>query len=130
MPKIEVRRTLVKSAPELWADLEAGRLSDALGEVTMHPEEHERRLAWEGEGLRGTAVLEPSGWGTQVTLTAEVQEVEEAVARAGLWSRLRTRRPLPSTDSPLAPAHAGLEDRLRTLLDDLGMAHRRPYVGQ
>lgn len=162
MATIEVTRTLVKSAPELWADLESGRLSEALGDVTTHPEEHERRLAWEGDGMRGTAVLEPSGWGTQVTLTAEVAEtvteMEEAVARAGLWSRLRARRTRPTGDDPSpgepsradaapagtsggspagssGPSPAGssdtsLEDRLRNLLDDLGMAHRRPYVGQ
>lgn len=125
-------RTLVKSVPELWSDLESGRLSEVLGEVTTHPEEHERRLAWEGEGVRGTAVLEPSGWGTQVTLTAEVveavTEIEEAVARAGIWSRLRTRR--PPDPAPDAEGDAELEERLRHLLDDLGMAHRRPYVGQ
>jgi hypothetical protein len=120
MVTIEVSRKLVKSAPELWADLEGGRLSEALGDVTTRPDEHERRLAWKAEGMRGTAVLEPSGWGTQVTLTAEV---EEAVARDGLWARFRTRRPQPSP-------HDGLEDRLRHLLDELGMAHRRPYAGQ
>jgi hypothetical protein len=133
MATIEVTRTLVKSAPELWADLESGRLSDALGEVTTHPEEHERRLAWEGDGMRGTAVLEPSGWGTQVTLTAEVvetvTEMEQVVATAGLWHRLRARsRATPP--GPDGPADTSLEERLRNLLDDLGMAHRRPYAGQ
>jgi hypothetical protein len=118
MPTIEVSRKLVKSPPELWADLEGGRLSEAVGEVTTRATEPERRLAWEAEGVHGTAVLEPSGWSTRVTITAEI---EQAVAQDGIWSRLRARRPEPSP-------HDGLEDRLHELLDHLGMAHRRPFA--
>lgn len=118
MATVEVSRTLVKSPPELWADLEGGRLSAAVGEVTLRPEEQERRLAWEGDGVRGTAVLEPSGWGTQVTLTAETEEV---VAELGLWARMRGETPPPSR-------HEDLEIRLTALLDDLGMAHRKPFT--
>jgi hypothetical protein len=114
---IEVSRTLVKSPPELWAELEGDRLSQAVGEVSVRPTEHERELAWEAAGARGTAVLEPSGWGTKVTLTAEV---EEAVANLGLWARIRGDRIPP-------PRGEDLQRKLAALLDDLGTAHRKPY---
>ena len=118
MAAVEVSRTLVKSPPELWSDLEGERLSEAIGDVTVRATEPERALAWEGDGARGTAVLEPSGWGTKVTLTAEV---EDAAARIGLWARLRGEEP------PQA-GHPDLEQRLNALLDDLGSAHRKPFT--
>ncbi len=118
MPEVEVSRTLVKSPPELWSDLEGERLSEAVGEVTVRATEPERALAWEADGARGTAVLEPSGWGTKVTLTAEV---EEAAAHLGLWARMRGERPAPAR-------HGDIEERLTALLDDLGSAHRKPFA--
>ncbi len=118
MGRIEVSRTLVKSPPELWAELEGDGLARAVGEVTVRPTDHERKLSWEGWGARGTAVLEIAGWGTKVTLTAEL---EEEVAELGLLARLRGRRPRP-------PDGRELERRLARLLEDLGAAHRRPFI--
>jgi hypothetical protein len=118
MPSIEVSRTLVKSPPELWAELEGDRLADAVGAVTVRPTEHERELVWEAEGARGTARLEPSSWGTRVTLTAEI---EEAVAHVGVWARLRGRQPDP-------PAHPEIEARLGEVLDRLGSDHKKPFA--
>jgi hypothetical protein len=78
---VEITRTLVKSPPELWSELQGERLADAVqGEITKSSEE-ERRLHWSGSGATGTVQLEPSSWGTKVTLTAEV---EESVATLGL----------------------------------------------
>ena len=119
MPSVEVSRTLVKSPPGLWAELEGERLNAAVGEVEIEPTEPERELTWKGNGASGTARLEPSSWGTKVTLTAEV---EEQVARLGLWSRFRGARPEP-------PSNGDLEERLEGLLDALGSAHRKPFSG-
>ena len=116
MPRFEVSRTLVKSPPELWAELGPDCLEKALGQVSVQETEPERSLSFHGQGVRGTAVLEPAGWGTKVTLTAET---EDAVARQGIWARLAS----PPADSP----HDGLEQRLEEVLDDLGSAHRRPF---
>jgi hypothetical protein len=116
---IEVSRTLVKSPPELWAELEGDRLSQAVGKVTVRPTEHERKLAWEAAGARGTALLEPAEWGTKVTLTAEL---EDAVARRGTW------RPKRAADRLGAQQRADVERRLSELLDDLGSAHRKPFT--
>ena len=118
MPSVEVSRTLVKSPPELWAELEGDRLADAVGAVTVRPTEHERELAWEAEGARGTARLEPSSWGTRVTLTAEIEEV---VARQGRWWQRRSRAPDP-------PPHPDLETRLGEVLDRLGSDHKKPFA--
>jgi hypothetical protein len=116
----EVSRTLVKSPPELWAELEGERLRDALGEAVVKTTDPERELAWEANGAAGIARLEPSSWGTKVTLTAWV---EEQVADAGFWGRLRKRK------TP-QPHHEDLEKRLNGLLDDLGSAHKKPFVRQ
>jgi len=119
MASYEVSRTLVKSPPELWAELEGERLKQAMGEVKVKTTEPERELRWEGAGASGKARLEPSSWGTKVTLTATV---EEQVADAGFWARFR-RRPVAEP-----PTVEGLEQRLTGLLDNLGSAHRKPFV--
>jgi hypothetical protein len=119
MTSYEVSRTLVKSPPELWAELEGERLRSVVGDVKIKTAEPERELAWEADGAAGLARLEPSSWGTKVTLTAWV---EEQVASQGLWSRITRRR------RPEAAPIDDMEDRLRGLLDDLGSAHRKPFV--
>lgn len=72
MPTVEVSRKLIKSADEIWADLQAGRLGEFFDDVVIEPTEELRELAWEAKGVRGTVVLEDAGFGTKVTLTAEV----------------------------------------------------------
>ncbi|MEA2427845.1 MAG: hypothetical protein QOF37_1473 [Thermoleophilaceae bacterium] len=125
MATYEVSRTLVKSPPELWAELEGDRLGAAVGARNVRATEPERELAWEADGAAGLARLEPSSWGTKVTLTAWVQETEAEVARNGLWGRL-FKRP---ADAPAPPAEPNdLEAKLNGLLDDLGSAHKKPFT--
>jgi hypothetical protein len=80
MPEPRAQRTLVKSPPELWAevsDLEAlARHLGEFGEIRITRLEPETTVAWEGDRARGTVELEPSGWGTKVTLTAELSAAE------------------------------------------------------
>ena len=70
----QAQRTLVKSAPELWAELSdaesLGRHLGAFGEIRITRLEPETTVAWEGDRTRGTVEIEPSGWGTRVCLTA------------------------------------------------------------
>ncbi len=70
----QASRTLVKSAPELWAECsDAASLAKHLGgfgEIRITKLEPETAVAWEGDAARGTVRLEPSGWGTRVVLTA------------------------------------------------------------
>jgi hypothetical protein len=72
---MEVQRTLVKSPPELWAevsDVEAlTRHLSAFGEITITRVEPESTVAWEGEHASGIVELSASAWGTKVKLSAE-----------------------------------------------------------
>jgi hypothetical protein len=43
------------------------------GEIRITRLQPETTVAWEGEHASGTVEIEPSGWGTKVTLTAETQ---------------------------------------------------------
>jgi hypothetical protein len=80
------QRTLVKSPPELWAEVsEQGTLAnrlEAFGEVRITRLEPETSVAWEGNDIRGTVELEPAGWGTIVTLRA-APVVEQSAAEPG-----------------------------------------------
>jgi hypothetical protein len=84
MPDLTAKRTLVKSPPELWSELsEVERLArhlGAFGEIKITKLEPEHTVAWEGESASGTVSIEPSGWGTRVTLTAQLGDGEEAPA--------------------------------------------------
>jgi hypothetical protein len=112
MPPVEAKRTLVKSPPELWAELsDAAALARHLGEfgeIRITRTQPESVVEWEGDLASGSVQIEPSGWGTKVTLTAEpaltepepVPDAEpepEPVAieppRHGFWARLFRRRP-------------------------------------
>jgi hypothetical protein len=119
MPDVEISRTLVKSPPELWAELERERLGEAVGATKIHAAEPERELAWEAPHGSGSARLEPTSWGTKVTLSADL---ERQVARHGLFARIRGR------PAPQVPTPEELERRLERLLDDLGQAHRKPFT--
>src|SRR5918911_1423217 len=85
MPDLTAKRTLVKSPPELWEELSEveglAKHLGAFGEIKITKLEPEHTVAWEGEHASGTVSIEPSGWGTKVTLHAELpQEPEEPAA--------------------------------------------------
>ena len=84
MRELQASRTLVKSAPELWEVCsDPDRLSrhlQAFGEIRITRVEPQSTVAWEGERVSGTVQIEPSGWGTRVTLTAQAQTVLARVA--------------------------------------------------
>ncbi len=130
MPAIQASRRLVKSPPELWAEVsDAASLARHLGEVgeiTITRLEPETTVAWEGERASGTVELAPAGWGTSVTLTAEpVGEATapeepaapeqpaapepEAVAPAAS-EPLATAEPDPAPEPPAEPEATGIEE--------------------
>jgi hypothetical protein len=59
----------------------------AFGEIKITKLEPEHTVAWEGEHASGTVSIEPSGWGTKVTLHAELPDE-------------RRRRPEPVAAGP------------------------------
>jgi hypothetical protein len=79
----EVQRTLVKSPPELWAELSSpdrlGHHLGEVGEIRVTTVEPECKVEWETDGAKGVVELEQSGWGTKVTLslTRELPEIED-----------------------------------------------------
>ena len=136
---LEAKRTLVKSAPELWAEIsDPGGLARhlaAFGSIRITQAKPDALVVWEGERATGTVRLEPSGFGTRVTLFAETAPAEAAApepapARPGLWARL-FRRPAEPTPDPSGGATAAGDDKalrvLTDMLDALGKAHHRPF---
>src|SRR5215211_5879880 len=122
---MEAKRTLVKSPPELWAELSdmsaLARHLGEFGEIRITRTEPETVVEWEGDLASGSVRLEPSGWGTKVTLTAlpvmvdtpppeqaPAPELEPEEARPGFWARLFRRRalerPAPAAPPPPPPA--------------------------
>jgi len=82
MVSSEVQRTLVKSPPELWAELSdpaaLARHLGALGEIRITRTEPERTVEWEAENVTGSVSIQPSGWGTKVTLKVSREIVDAA----------------------------------------------------
>lgn len=74
MEQSTVQRKLVKSPPELWAEVSSegalGRHLAPFGEIRITRTQPETTVAWEGDRASGTVELEPAGWGTKVILTA------------------------------------------------------------
>ena len=103
MGAVETRRTVVKSVPELWAELsEVGLLAPMLGhfgEIRITRAVPEATIEWESDVASGWIELEPSGFGTRVRLTAELAAPAAAAGgvastpRRGLLARLLRRRP-------------------------------------
>jgi hypothetical protein len=104
MSELTTKRTLVKSPPELWAevsDLEAlAKHLGEFGEIKITRLEPETTVVWEGDRIRGTVQLEPSGWGTKVTLTAELAEIEEAPEPLPEPVAIEEPPPLPIQETP------------------------------
>ncbi len=86
MTSLQASRTLVKSPPELWAELSEleslARHLGEFGEIRITQVDPESRVEWEADRASGTVRLEPSGWGTRVVLTVDTPEpvVPEPVA--------------------------------------------------
>jgi hypothetical protein len=133
---LEAKRTLVKSGPELWAEVsDPGALARHLtpfGSVRIVRTKPETLVAWEGEKAAGEVALAESGFGTKVTMTAAIAgtepppapepepepapepEPEPEPAKVGFWARMLGRRkaepvaaaPPPPAEPEPAPAPA------------------------
>jgi len=106
MPDLTAKRTLVKSPPELWEELSEveglAKHFGAFGEIKITKLEPEHTVAWEGEHASGTVSIEPSGWGTKVTLHAELPELEEAPVAEEPEPEPVAEEPEPVTEEPMA----------------------------
>src|SRR6476620_10583731 len=101
MPDLTAKRTLVKSPPELWEELSEveglAKHLGAFGEIKITKLEPEHTVAWEGEHASGTVSIEPSGWGTKVTLHAELPEDEAPKAEEPM-----EKEPVADAEEPAA----------------------------
>lgn len=74
MDELHAQRRLVKSTPELWAEVSdeeaLARHLEPFGQIRITRRDPERTVAWEGDRASGTVELDPTGWGTRVTVTA------------------------------------------------------------
>lgn len=77
MANVEVSRTLVKSPPEVWAELgRDGRLAELIGDESLQVTVAEELavLEWQAASSSGRIEIHASGWGTKVSLVADVAE--------------------------------------------------------
>jgi hypothetical protein len=123
MDEQRAQRTLVKSPPELWAEISdvdaLARHLGEFGEISITRTEPETAVAWEGDRARGTVELEPAGWGTKVTLTAvplgrlaaaaEPVGAEPDVAEPESDEAAEPERPEPAPQRAAADAEADPE---------------------
>ncbi len=74
MDELHAQRRLLKSPPELWAEVSdeeaLARHLGPFGQIRITRREPERTVAWEGDRASGTVELDPTGWGTRVTVRA------------------------------------------------------------
>jgi hypothetical protein len=108
----EVQRTLVKSPPELWAELSdpaaLARHLGELGEIRIVRTEPERVVEWAAENTTGTVSIKPSGWGTKVTLTVNRETAESTPAPA------QAPAPAPEASAALESPPADAADEPET----------------
>ena len=81
---LEAKRTLVKSIPELWADVSdpdcLARHLGAFEAIRITDVQPEQRVVWEGEHGAGEVQLESAGFGTRVRLVARRHLARPATA--------------------------------------------------
>jgi hypothetical protein len=142
-----VKRTLVKSGPELWAEVSdpelLGEHFAAFGEIRITRTADASLVEWEGERAAGRLALAPSGFGTRVEIAAEPAERElppppapepEPAPKVGFFKRLFGRAPEPPPPPPAPPPvviPAMPEDEvvavMTATLDALGSARHWPF---
>lgn len=110
----EVQRTLVKSPPELWAELSSpeslAKHLGELGDIRITAVEPESKVEWEADAATGVVELKQSGWGTKVTLSltrpmpqaeAEIEPTGEVVSAVEAETKPDSET---ATDAAVEPA--------------------------
>ena len=114
MPDLTAKRTLVKSPPELWEELSEveglAKHLGAFGEIKITKLEPEHTVAWEGEHASGTVSIEPSGWGTKVTLHAELPEEAAPDAKEQPAEEPVAEEPIAVAEEPIAVAEEAVAE--------------------
>jgi hypothetical protein len=119
----EVQRTLVKSPPELWAELSdpaaLARHLGELGEIQIVRTEPERTVEWAAENTTGVVSIKPSGWGTKVTLSVTRTLSGPQPEDLGAPAASTSEESQPLTDPPLeATAERDPEPEVQAAVKD------------
>jgi hypothetical protein len=111
MVSTEMKRTIVKSPPELWEQVSDQetlmRHLGEFGEIRITRSEPEKIVEWETDQARGKVQMKPSGWGTQVLLSVTRELPEQPPSResqAPVTSDQATEPPTPILAEELEPA--------------------------
>jgi hypothetical protein len=106
MEQSTAQRRLVKSPPELWAEVSSEdtlrRHFAEFGEIRITRVDPETTVAWEGDRASGTVELAPAGWGTKVVLTA-TPLAQPAVPRPAAAAPEPAPERMPPPQAPVAP---------------------------
>jgi hypothetical protein len=119
----EVQRTLVKSPPELWAELSdpvaLARHLGELGEIRIVRTEPERKVEWSAQNITGTVSIQASGWGTKVTLSVTQEILEPAAVPESLPEADAQPESPPEADArpPESPVEGETEAEPAPLLE-------------
>ena len=109
MVSTEVQRTLVKSPPELWAELSdvesLSRYLGDLGEIRITRIRPESEVQWEGARTTGTVLINPTGWGTRVKLSV-TQSPSPATAAGRALAVTHPPADAPGDEAALAQPQA------------------------
>lgn len=134
MVSSEVQRKLVKSAPELWAQLSdptaLARHLGALGEIRITKTMPEQSVEWEAEAAQGRVDLEQSGWGTKVTLTIRRELAQPPAAVACEASDRREKQDPPLDGAAEPEPRLGLLARILRRRPGRRTRADRPAAGQ
>ncbi len=108
MQQSTAQRKLVKSPPELWAEVSSedalGRHLASFGEIRITRVEPETTVAWEGDRASGTVELEASEWGTKVILSAMPAQEQEDSEPTPVQSVQSSCTPPPHAEPAVSPA--------------------------
>jgi hypothetical protein len=135
MEQSTAQRRLVKSPPELWAEVSSedalGRRLAPFGEIRITRVEPETTVAWEGDRASGTVQLEPAGWGTKVVLTARPQRQPrpQPEPRPALQPEPLSRAQTPTPPTPAEPRRGFLARLFRRRPQPV-LEARTPNPGQ
>lgn len=106
MEQSTAQRRLVKSPPELWAEVSSEdtlrRHFAEFGEIRITRVHPETTVAWEGDRASGTVELVSEGWGTRVVLTAT--PVQEAAPVQAEPEPEPERFVMPKLEAPIVQA--------------------------
>jgi hypothetical protein len=106
----EAQRTLVKSPPELWAELSdpasLARHLGELGEIEIVRTEPESIVEWTAANTTGIVSISPAGWGTRVTLKVTRELEEASVASEREPAPHAQAEPVPIAAAELQPSPA------------------------